>query len=72
MLNTRKLVTGTLKIYHLAGSQIRVRNKKLVFLFLNQNIGCGYSKEPPRKYGPFEHSKHMFKLMDKKIIAVLR
>ena len=26
-------------------SFIRVRNKKLIFLFLNQNIYCGYSKE---------------------------
>ena len=30
----------------LSGSQIRVRNGKLFFLFLNQNICCGYSKEP--------------------------
>ena len=28
------------------GPQIRVRNWKLVFLFLNENIYCGYSKEP--------------------------
>ena len=26
--------------------QIRVRTGKLFFLFLNQNIYCGYSKEP--------------------------
>ena len=25
--------------------QIRVRNRKLIFLFLNQNICCGYSNE---------------------------
>ena len=29
-----------------SGSQIRVRNLNLFFLFLNQNICCGYSKEP--------------------------
>ena len=29
-----------------AGPQIRVGNGKLFFLFLNQNICCGYSKEP--------------------------
>ena len=55
--------------WHLAGPQIRVRNWKLVFLFLNQNICCGYSKEPSRWDGSFEHAKQMFKLMDKKIIA---
>ena len=53
------------------GSQIKVRNWKLFFLFLNQNICCGYSKEPSRWDGSFEHPKHMFKLMDKKIIAIL-
>ena len=26
--------------------QIRVRTGEIVFLFLNQNICCGYSKEP--------------------------
>ena len=33
---------------------------------------CGYSKEPSRWQGSFEHPKHMFKLMDMKIIAILR
>ena len=27
-------------------SPLRVRNENLIFLFLNQNICCGYSKEP--------------------------
>ena len=31
-----------------SGPQIRVHNRKLFFLFLNQNICCGYSKEPSR------------------------
>ena len=44
-------------------------NWKLFFLFLSQNICCGYSKEPSQWDGSFEHEKHMFKLMDKKIIA---
>ena len=30
------------------GPQIRVCNRKLFFLFLNQNICCGYSKEQSR------------------------
>ena len=29
-----------------AGLKLRVRNENLIFLFLNQNICCGYSKEP--------------------------
>ena len=34
-------------------------------LFLIQNICCGYSKD-----GSFEHPKHMFKLIEKKIIQL--
>ena len=30
---------------------------------------CGYAKEPSHLDGSFEHPKHMFKLMDKKLIA---
>ena len=37
------------------------------FLFLNQNIYCGYSKEPSQLKGSFEHLKHVFKLMGKEI-----
>ena len=44
--------------------QIRVRNEKLFFLFLNQNICFGCSKEPSQCRGSFEHPKHMFKLKD--------
>ena len=44
---------------------------KLFFLFLNQNIYCGYSKEPSKWDASFEHPKHMFKLMGKKIITIL-
>ena len=36
-----------------AGPQIRVLNWKLFFLFLNQNIWCGYSKELSRREGSF-------------------
>ena len=31
-----------------SGPQIRVCNRKLFYLFLNQNTCCGYSKEPSR------------------------
>ena len=41
------------------GPQIRLCIGKRFFLFLNHNICCGYSK-------------HMFELMDKTIITILR
>ena len=41
-------------------------------LFLDQNICCGYSKEPSHCDGSCEHSKHMFKLMDKQIMTIFR
>ena len=53
------------------GLQIRVRIGILFSLFLIQNIWCGYSKEPSQWDGPFEHPKHMFKLMGKKTIISL-
>ena len=53
------------------GLQIRVRTGKLFFLLLKQNICCGYSKEPSQWDGPFEHPKHMFKLIGKEINAIL-
>ena len=40
--------------------------------FLNQNIYCGYSKEPSLRHGSFEHSKHMLKIMGKKVYTILR
>ena len=49
-----------------------MRNRKIIFLFLNQNIHCGYSKEPSRWDGSFEHPKHMLKIMGKKIFTILR
>ena len=42
-----------------------MRNRKTIFLFLNQNICCGYSKEPSHRDGSFEHLKHMLKIMSK-------
>ena len=39
------------------------------FKFLIRNICCWYSKEPSQRDGSFEHQKHMFELMDKKIIT---
>ena len=49
-----------------------VRTEKLFFLLFNQNICCGYSKEPAQWDGSFEHPKNMLKLMGKKIFTVLR
>ena len=62
----------TLCIQHKnSGPKKRVCKWKLFFLFLNQKLCCGYSKELSRWEGSFEHPKHMFKQMDKKIIAIL-
>ena len=58
--------------YMYSGPQVRVHNWKLFFLFPNQNMCCGYSKEPFRWDGSLERTKHMFKLMDRKVIAILR
>ena len=55
-----------------AGLQMRVRIGKLLSLFLIQNIWCGYWKKPSQWDGSFEPPKHMFNLMGKKIIAILR
>ena len=60
-----------LLLVYWAGLQIRVCIVKLFSLFLIQNICCGYSKEPIQWDGSFEHPKHMFKLMGKKIITIL-
>ena len=46
-------------------------NRKIVFLFLNQHICCGYSKEPSQWEGSFEHPKHMLKIIGKKIFTIL-
>ena len=47
-------------------------NQKSIFLFFNQNICCGYSKELSHSAGSFEHTKHKLKLMVKKIYTILR
>ena len=44
---------------------------KTIFLFLDQNICCGYSKEPSQWNSSFEHPKCMFKLMGKERNAIL-
>ena len=54
-----------------SGHQIRVCIGKLFSLFLIENICCGYSKEPSQWDDSFEHPKHMFKLIGKKIITIL-
>ena len=50
---------------------LRVRNENLIFVFLNQNICCGYSKEPSQWDGSLEYQKHKLKLMGKKIFTIL-
>ena len=45
-LSCSLVAIGTKTSWTGSGFQIRVRTGKLFFLFLNQNICCGYSKEP--------------------------
>ena len=40
----------------------------LFFLFLLQNIDCGYSLEPPRRGGSYEYPQSMFRSKNKKNI----
>ena len=47
--------------FYMCVYQLRVCNENLIFLFLNQNICCGYSKEPSQWEGSFERPKHMLK-----------
>ena len=69
-MNLAQMVSKDTLLY--TGFQINVSNWKLIFLFLNQNICCGHSKEPSQWDGSFEHPKYMLKLMGKKIIEILR
>ena len=50
---------------------LRVHNQKLIFLFLNQNVCCGYSKEVSQWGSSFEHPNYMFKVMGKKILFTI-
>ena len=50
------------------GLSLRVPTKKLIILYLNQNMCCGYLKEPCQSDGSFEHPNHVLKLMGKKIL----
>ena len=52
--------------------KLRVPDQKLIFLFLNQNICCGYSKEPSQWDGSIEHPKRKLKLESKKMFTILR
>ena len=44
--------------------------KKIIFLFVNQNISCRYPKEPSHGHCSFEHPKQMSRLRDKKIFTI--
>ena len=69
---TRAFAAHTLKVLETSGLQIRVCIENLFSLFLIKDVCCGYSKETSQGDGSFETSKHMFKLMGKKIIKILQ
>ena len=56
------LLTKGLIQWH-SGLQIGVCNQNEIFLFLNQNIYWGYSKEPPKWDGSLEHPQQTFKVI---------
>ena len=68
---TKIIATLCFKLLQKSWLQLRARNRKMIFLFLNQNICCGYSKEPSHWDGSFEHPKHMLNTMGKKIFKIL-
>ena len=45
--------------------------RKIVFLFLDENICCGYSLEAPRRGASNEYRQHMFLSRNKKNIDTL-
>ena len=47
---------------------VKSANRKIVFLFRNQNICCGYSNEQSQWDGSFEHPDHTLKIMGKKYL----
>ena len=54
-------------------SQLRVHDRWIIFLFLNQNICYGYLKKEPSQWnGSFEDPKHVLKMMSKQIFTILR
>ena len=48
-------------INHCNRPLVKSVSQQNIFLFLNQNICCGYSKEPSQLDGSFEHPKHFVK-----------
>ena len=52
------------------GFSYRVRDGKLVLLFLNQNICCGYLNGPIKWGGSFEDQKHTIELIDNDNIKI--
>ena len=68
----RVLVQWILSSHHSSGLKLRVCNRKIIFLFLIQNICCGYSKEPSQWDCSFEHLQHMLHIIGKKIFTILR
>ena len=47
-------------------TQFQTKNVFIFFLFLNENICCGYSIEVPHRGTSNEYPQHMFSLRNKK------
>ena len=68
---TLKLFWNTCTVEVNAGLLLRVCTRKIIFLFLNQNICWRYSKEPSRWDSSFERPIYMLKIIGKKILTIL-
>ena len=60
-------------VYHMAPDQALFFNQILLifFLFLLENICCGYSSEAPRQGASDEYPQHMFSRRNKKNISLI-
>ena len=68
LLYTEAKLSTWVKIRPLAKSAY----SKLFFLLISQqNICCGYQREPSKLDGSFENPKQMFKLMGKEKMTIL-
>ena len=67
----RGLVFKLSRNFPTAGLKLRVPKRKIIFLFLNQNICCGSSKNRLNEMDLMS-TQNMLKIMGKKLFPILR
>ena len=63
-------IHSLVKLSRIIRTNVKSGNRKIIFLSLNQNICCGYSKEPSQCDESFENPKHMLKIIGNKIFTI--